>query len=880
MIRGIVIVFFVGIAGFLSLNIFNQLNDSLNEQQDVFQQLPKNPILILESSNLRKAWSEFSETNLLWKNIFSTPKFSSFELSIKRLDSTFGSSSELESIFNGNKTLISLHHVNKFPELFSVFQCTKKQFEYITRLSKREAVALDTIRNKMCSILKVSLQDSSFFYLSYERPFLMYATEPGLIQKVYSQSLSDSSLLDDEAFLRVRATASPSSNLHLYFKGDEVVKLISAYLKDDYALKIPNELTAVKWLELDVDASPNSILFSGISYNKKETYLPPLVNKYQDQILPDNLIYLKRLSLDSLSQLNQNTIFDSIAKSCNCSPLDQLKKIVGDQALSVTFKDDINEIHDAFLIEEKGHFNAYSILAGVIGIDSVPKNLNEWKIYKLENSDFIKLIGFDCPEKEYYLTFTDGSIVISSLKGLVHVYSDWIKEKELQNQSNYYRFSNKFLSSQVSSEYYFSGKKGFHTFSNNLKNNYVSTFSDFEQTFDFIDELAYEFSPSSKDFSHHTMAISVGRSKDEKSNVLWAIDLDSISSVPQLMRNHRTNTNEILVQDNSNTIHLIGASGRIKWSVELEGKIIGKVKQVDLFKNGKWQMVFNTNAKIHFLDINGKEVFGNPIKLDYKATNSIAVIDYDKDLNYRFIVSCADKKLYNFNAQGKKVGGWNLFKSNSQVKAEIQFFSINGKDYLFVNDVYSNAYFLNRKGKQRFSSSVQVYPRENIKPLVLKGPTIEKTTLIFIDSLALVHKTSLDGEDFSSSILDSNMLSSGSIILPAKFSESNVVEYVTANENTLALYGPELDLLLFEKFAFDINNNVSLVGKNHNYIVVYNEKLNQLHLYDSNLNGFPGFPVPGTLKTCVGDLNNDGLIELVTILGGKLITYTISNEAL
>ena len=53
------------------------------------------------------------------------------------------------------------------------------------------------------------------------------------------------------------------------------------------------------------------------------------------------------------------------------------------------------------------------------------------------------------------------------------------------------------------------------------------------------------------------MAISVGRSKDEKSNVL-AIDLDSI--FVQLMRNHRTNTNEILAQDNSNTIHLIGAS--------------------------------------------------------------------------------------------------------------------------------------------------------------------------------------------------------------------------------------------------------------------------------------------------------------------------------
>ena len=52
------------------------------------------------------------------------------------------------------------------------------------------------------------------------------------------------------------------------------------------------------------------------------------------------------------------------------------------------------------------------------------------------------------------------------------------------------------------------------------------------------------------------MVVSTGQASEEEAKYLWAIDLDSIAIAPQILKNHRTNTAEVLVQDFSNTIHL------------------------------------------------------------------------------------------------------------------------------------------------------------------------------------------------------------------------------------------------------------------------------------------------------------------------------------
>ena len=71
--------------------------------------------------------------------------------------------------------------------------------------------------------------------------------------------------------------------------------------------------------------------------------------------------------------------------------------------------------------------------------------------------------------------------------------------------------------------------------------------------------------------------------------------------------------------DTLNTFYLIGANGKIKWSKSLSSPIIGKIKQIDAYKNNKYQMVFNTQQEVHILDILGNEIDDFPIKLPFNA---------------------------------------------------------------------------------------------------------------------------------------------------------------------------------------------------------------------------------------------------------------------
>ena len=101
-------------------------------------------------------------------------------------------------------------------------------------------------------------------------------------------------------------------------------------------------------------------------------------------------------------------------------------------------------------------------------------------------------------------------------------------------------------------------------------------------------------------------------------------------------------------------IYLFSNQGKLYWKKIIDGNIIGKVEQVDLFKNGRLQIAFRTSNRLYILDRNGKNVKPFPIKIpNSKNLTPLSVFDYDKNRNYRFLVT-QDNNIFMYDKNAKK----------------------------------------------------------------------------------------------------------------------------------------------------------------------------------------------------------------------------------
>jgi len=190
----------------------------------------------------------------------------------------------------------------------------------------------------------------------------------------------------------------------------------------------------------------------------------------------------------------------------------------------------------------------------------------------------------------------------------------------------------------------------------------------------------------------------------------WKFDLDTLSfNTPEIVVNHKTQEKEIIVSDEKGNVYLFDSNGNQLWKVNVNGKILSKIYQVDFYKNEKLQYLFNTENELHLIDRKGEYLDGFPAKLDAPATNALAVFDYENDKNYRILIACNNNKIYNYNIEGKKQAGFDPVKLDSGLSKPIQFVRIDGMDFIIAIEKNGKVNCLDRKGKTRipFTKAIQ-----------------------------------------------------------------------------------------------------------------------------------------------------------------------------
>ena len=322
---------------------------------------------------------------------------------------------------------------------------------------------------------------------------------------------------------------------------------------------------------------------------------------------------------------------------------------------------------------------------------------------------------------------------------------------------------------------------------------------------------------------------------------------------PMFVSNHSNKGKDILLQDRNNVLYLISNKGIILWKKALKSAILGKAKQVDLYKNGKLQLVFSTKNKLYVIDRNGKNIDKFPLDFRDEITQPVAVFDYDKKRDYRFLIT-QNSNLLMYDSDKKLVKGFKYKSSKQNIIKQPIHVRHQGKDFIVIA-AGNQLKLLDRRGNIRVKVKESIdFSNESIyfcKSFFTTTNT--KGELIQVDTKGNISRQRL------------NLEANHDITTSAK-------TLVVRNENKLSINMNNVDLE-YGKYSspslFYLNDKI--------YVTITDLQAKKIWIFDSMAKPFIEIPVYGTSGIDLANTDDDPSLEFVTKGDAKsIILYQIN----
>ena len=457
----------------------------------------------------------------------------------------------------------------------------------------------------------------------------------------------------------------------------------------------------------------------------------------------------------------------------------------------------------------------------------------------LKTNPFISFARFN--NKEKILLYKDYIVFSNSERTLEELINDNLNKNTLKGDSNFDNLFSKIRNFSTLNNSYFSGSK--YNFFRELNlldsENYFT-----ENSFQLVQD---------NEIIHFNAIISKGniRDKNLKISKLFDVEIDEeILMNPHFVKNHITKKLDIVVQDTKNNLYLISNNGKVLWKKKIDQPILGEVSQMDIYKNGRLQLIFNTNNKIYVLDRDGKDVKPFPKTFKDPITQPLALFDYDKNKNYRILIT-QGSELIMYDKNGKRVSGFKYKKSSNDISSKPKHFRILNKDFI-VFKIGNKIKILNRRGKVRIDIKDDItFSNQNIfkyNNKLITASTNQKLAQIDVNG----------GVKFS----DSKNLTLN----------SDGANLVLLNENSMQLGSKTVSI------PFGNYDSPQLIKINKNLLIsLFDKQNNKSYLFDKSLVLNTSFPIYSLTPIEIGDMNSNKKIEIIFSDKKKFIScYTIN----
>ena len=867
-----------------------------------FAAIPQNAALILKEKDFNGLYDKISNTNLIWEELISnTETAQSTNAQIHYLDSLL--SGPFKALFNKKPLLASLHlsGANDFDFIFYIPINGETSEDNL--IQKIKSVAKSNPQKRVydgANIHTFPTNNNSKISVTVYKNTLAFSYSTVLIEDVIRQLNAETSLINDAQFAKMIANSGQSEDGNLFLHNKYFSKIINQYINKSAKKYAANLEHYTNWTELDISVKSNMLSLNGFSFSDENNSVSLFKNqKPQDldllSIAPFNTAFLYHYGLSNakgffenrkLSLKNTNQFFslqkylDNQTEKYSIDLEEELLANIGNEVAFLITESLTNDFSaNKFVIfhtnnTEKTNKDLTEIASKVNANEYEPVSFNDYTINKIELKNvFNNLLGkpFINLENHFYTIIDDYVVFGNSESGLKKFITNIINEKTLSNNDNFKSFNDN-LSSNSNIFIYNNVARSIKLYKQYAFEDYLPVFDEKIEVFRKFEALALQVSSEKNGLFYNNIQLKYNPVYKQETASLWELALDSsISFAPQIVLNHKTKAKEIFVQDDANKIYLISNIGKVIWTKQLQEPIMGEVKQIDVYKNNKLQLLFNTKSKIYLLDRNGNNVESYPVKLASNATNEVTPLDYVNNRNYRIIIGCEDNMVYNYDITGTKTKGWEYKSENSPAKGRVWHFVISNKDYIVVPLKNGKVKVIQRNGKDRLIFENKLAVSGNAIYLK-KASSLDKTVLTTIDSLGNVSQLFFNGK---TSLILNDDAKQNTKFNYFDYNSNKQNDFVFVNDKSIKVLDPEKKVLYDNEFETTITyapQQFKLADKTTKLGVVTEKEI-----YLINTNGAieDGFPLAGSTPFSISDINNDNTSNLVVAHGKMLYTYNL-----
>jgi hypothetical protein len=339
-----------------------------------------------------------------------------------------------------------------------------------------------------------------------------------------------------------------------------------------------------------------------------------------------------------------------------------------------------------------------------------------------------------------------------------------------------------------------------------------------------------------------------GKIENKRPKLLFSTPIENaITQGPNAVLNHLNGSMEWVIQDEKHNLTLISSTGKSTWTRPIGGPIQFPIRQVDLYKNSRLQMAYNTKNSFEVIDRNARPV--QPFSLKLNNPIPLAVFDYEDSRDYRLLlidlnkVELRDRKF-------QKVSGFKRTKAN--LKYAPKHIRIGTRDYITMVEKSGKLLLLDRRGNVRIKT-----PND----LVMSSDVfLHQNGFVGLDDKNRLFRIEINGS-----------ISFRTLPFETPYQvRARGKNLVLLTENKFEINGRllELDFGIYGKPSIHVVNNRTLVS-------LVDEQEDKVYVFDRKGNLLPHFPIYGAGPVTVDSDRKGNVFLATTGENNSLVVYQI-----